>query len=206
MKAFLKDSLSLFCGSTLFAVGICIFALPCSLLTGGAGGLAIIINTLTGIPVGLGILLINVPLIIMTTVICSFRYALKTLWSIVVFSLVMAVWEDIIAVSYTGSYLLSAIMCGVLCGIGMYILLRRALVTGGSDLLAYLINKKNPARALGPMIFIIDSAIIACGIFIYKDLQQLIFSILLTFIMSAVMTVLLEKRTNAKLPERNNRP
>lgn len=206
MKSFLKDTLSLIVGSVMFSLGLCIFALPNSLLTGGAGGIAIIVNYLTGLPVGMGILIVNIPLFIMTAVICGKGYTLKTFYSTALFSGTVDICDFLISVTYTKNLFVAALLCGILTGVGMYILLRRALVTGGSDLLAFLINKKNPAKAIGPLIFIIDSIIITAGLFIYKDLKQTIFSVLLIFIMSAVITVFLEKKLNAKLFKRNNRP
>lgn len=204
MKTFLKDTVALLCGSTLFALALCIFAIPNSLLTGGAGGVAIILNYIFGLPVGLGVFIINLPLIIMTAKICGKRYTIRTLYSIAVFSAVIDIVSPLITFEYTKNTAIAAVLCGIVSGIGLYILLRRTLVTGGSDLLAYLLTKKNGGRAIGKMIFIIDSVIITSGLFIYKSVKQTLFSVLLVFIMSGVMTLLLEKRLNAKLFKRNN--
>ena len=124
------------CGSALFAIALCVFALPNSLLTGGAGGLAIILNYILGVPVGLGVFIINLPLIIMTAVICGTKYTLRTLYSIAMFSAVIDLVSPLITFEYTKSIALAAVLCGVISGIALYILLRRTLVTGGSDLLA----------------------------------------------------------------------
>ncbi len=203
---FLKDTVYLITGSIVFSIGFCIFALPNNLLTGGAGGLAMILNSLTGLAVGTGVLLINIPLLIWSLKICGRGYTIKTLYSISVFSTTIDLFEIAINYRFTSSIVISALCCGVFTGIGMYILLSRALVTGGSDLLAYLINKKNPKRAIGTLIFIIDTSIILMGAFIYKSVSSTVFSVVLIFVMSTILNFLLEKKIYVKLPKKHNRP
>ena len=205
LKSFLKDTFSLIAGSILFSVAINIFALPNSLVTGGAGGLAIIINSITGLAVGTGILIINTPLFISAYFICGKAYALKTILSTTVFSVIIDITEVFIKAQYTKSLFIASLVCGILTGISLYILLKRALVTGGSDLLAYLINKKNPKRAVALVIFIIDAAVVVAGAFLYKSIQKTIFSVFLIGVMSVTLSFLLEKKINGKLFKRNNK-
>ena len=204
-KEFLKDTLSLVAGSALFGLGLCIFAVPNSLVTGGAGGLAIILSSITGLPVGMGILLINIPLFIFAYILCGTRYAVRNLFSTFVFSALVDIVQALVPYRYTKNIFISALCCGILSAFAIYILLRRALVTGGSDLLAYLINKKNPKRAVGTLIFLIDSGVVIAGAFLYKSVSKTVYSVFLIGVMSIILTLLMEKKINGKLFKRNHR-
>ena len=109
LKNFLKNTLVLIVGSIVFSAGFCIFALPNSLLTGGAGGIATVINYLTGFPVGTTILLINLPLFIGALYICGKRYAVKTLYSTAVFSFVIDIFDAAVKFEYTKSLALATL-------------------------------------------------------------------------------------------------
>lgn len=187
MKSFLKDTAALLLGGGIFAAGLVLFAAPCSILTGGAGGIAIIINKLTGLSTGVSILLVNLPLFLAAFFVCGRKYTLKTLWSTVVFSLIITVFERLFSFGYTSDPLLSAVFGGILTGFGMYILLSRSIVTGGSDLAAYIIQRLHPEKSIDFLILVIDGVIVLAGALLFKSIDTALYSTLLIIMMTLVM-------------------
>ena len=187
MKNFFKDTAALIFGSAVFAAGLCIFASPCDILTGGAGGIGIIINKLFGIPVGRAIILVNLPLFTAAFFICGKRYTLKTVYSTVLFSAVIDIFEYLVPVRFSDDPLLSAVFGGILTGFGMYIVLARSLVTGGSDLLAYIIQRLRPGKSIDFLILVIDGVIVMLGAVLFKSFATALYSVLLIIMMTLVM-------------------
>ena len=187
MKSFLKDTAALLLGGGIFAAGLVIFAAPCNILTGGAGGIAIIINKLTGLSTGFSVLLVNLPLFSVAFFVCGRKYTLKTLWSTVVFSLIITVFEALFSFGYTSNPLLSSVFGGILTGFGMYILLSRSIVTGGSDLAAYIIQRLHPEKSIDFLILVIDGVIVLAGALLFESIDTALYSTLLIIMMTVVM-------------------
>lgn len=199
MKSFLKDTLMLIAGGTLFATGLCVFAAPSKILTGGASGIAIILNSLFDIPLGIGILLVNIPLITVAFFVCGKRYTFKILYATIVFSTVIDVFEVLVSTRYNSNPLLCAIYGGILTGLGMYTVMSRSLVTGGSDLLALIIGRLNPKQSITMLILIIDGIIIALGAIVYKSLETALYSMTLIIIFTLVLDNFLRGRSRGNM-------
>lgn len=187
LKNFLKDTAALILGSTVFAAGLCIFAYPLNMLTGGAGGIGIIINKLFGLPVGQAIILVNLPLFAAAFFVCGKKYTAKTVYSTVLFSAVIDIFEYAVPARYTNDPLLSAVFGGILTGFGMYIVLARSLVTGGSDLLAYIIQRIRPGKSINSLILVIDGIVVILGALFFKSFETALYSVLLIIMMTLVM-------------------
>lgn len=199
MKNFLKDTAALIGGGILFAFGLSVFAAPNHILTGGAGGIAIIINNFTGLPLGTGILLVNIPLIATAFFVCGKLYTLKTLYAVALFSAVNDLFSMIVPAKYTENVLLAAIYGGILTGLGLFIIMSRSIVTGGSDLLAYIIQRIRPGKSISTLVLIIDGVIVLLGAVIYSDLETALYSMALIIIMTLVLDNFLRGRSRANV-------
>lgn len=199
MKNFLKDTAVLILGGAIFAAGLCIFASPAGILTGGAGGVAIILNSLTGLPLGTGILLVNIPLLIASFFICGKKYTFRTLYAVIIFSFVIDAFEFAVSFRYTADPLLSTLYGGILTGLGLYTVMSRSLVTGGSDLLALLIQRLRPGKTIGTLVLIIDGFVVLAGALVYKSLETALYSMALIIIMTLVLDNMLHGRTQGDI-------
>ena len=189
-KNFLKDTASLIAGGTVFAAGLCVFAAPNDILTGGASGIAIILGSLFKIPLGLGIIIVNIPVLIAAFFVCGRRYTFKTLYAVVLFSAVIDIFELLIPARYGDNPLLGAIYGGILTAIGLFIVMKRSIVTGGSDLLAYIIQR------VRTLLLIIDGVIAALGAVIYRSLETALYSMVLIIILTMTLNTLLSGRAH----------
>ena len=198
-KDLLIDSIVIIIGGILYAAGLCIFVAPHGMLTGGASGIGIVVNHYTDVPIGTVIFLVNIPLFAFAFFICGKKYTLRTVYSCLLFSAVIDIFEAFISYSYTGDRLLCALYGGILMGAGLYIILTRSIVTGGSDLLAYLIQRKYPAWSISTLVMIIDAVIVIIGAVAYRSADSALYSITLVIILTLVLNTLLRGRSSGSV-------
>lgn len=161
----LIDLLSVLGGAALFGIGINAFLLPNDINVGGASGLATLISHFTPIPIGVTILLLNVPLLILSVRASSWRSMVRT----VIGTVAVSVSSDLFALLFeyirlpmlTEELFLSAVLGSGAMGLGSGIMMLRGYTSGGSDLAAYLLHRRVPRISTGRTIFVIDVAVIA---------------------------------------------
>lgn len=129
-------------GSILCSIAINGFIRPLGLLSGGAAGVSIILNHLSGINLGLILAMINVPLFIIAYKMLSREFVLYSLWSMGIFSLFLGMTGGISRYIGVESVLLSAIIGGTLNGIGVGINFRARGSQGGIDIIGAVFRKK----------------------------------------------------------------
>lgn len=191
VKDFLKDTLAVVAGGGIFAAGLCIFASPHGILSGGATGAAMVIAHFVSVPLGTLIFLINLPLFAASAVICGRQFTLKTVWHSFLFSAVIDTFNAFIQIRYGGDKIVCALFGGMLMGVGMYIIFTRSAVTGGSDLLAYVIRRRRPRLSVPVLIMLTDTAVVLVGALVQGDADIALYSALLIFVMTVTMDTLL---------------
>lgn len=157
-KILREDGLPLLLGSALYGLALGLFLTPSEIVLGGAGGLAITIRHFLPLPVGVWILLINLPLLIWAVYAVGMRGMGRTILGVAATSVSADLFSFLPAA--TDNPLLAALFGGAILGAGTGILLPRGFTTGGSDLAAYLWTKQNPRLRLGTVIFCIDALIV----------------------------------------------
>ena len=118
----------------LIAIGVYNFALNADFPVAGFSGIAIIMYHLLNIPVGVGTVILNIPVAIFCYKFLGRTFFLKSLKSIIITSAIMDYVAPLLPV-YDGSRFLAALCMGVLCGIGYAIIFMRGSSTGGQDLM-----------------------------------------------------------------------
>ena len=89
---------------------------------------------------------------------------------------------------YDGSRLLAALCMGVLCGIGYAMIFMRGSSTGGQDFISVAIKKVKPHITLGIITFVLDICTIILGTaLVFKDIDGLIYGVVVTYLMAMVM-------------------
>ena len=141
-KKTLNDYLLILLGSTLQAVSMRVFLIPAKLASGGVSGLSQIINNFTGWPIGLMILIGNIPLFILGwRFLGGPRFAARTAFSILIFSVLIDVPLFFLPTNgITEDIVLNALYGGVASGIGFGLVYRGRGTSGGSDILARILS------------------------------------------------------------------
>ena len=170
----------------LSAIGWCVFLIPNQMLGGGVTGLSTIIYWLTGIPTGVMIFILNAILIFISFKSLGRRFALSTIYSVVVTSVVFYIMQeyliDIIKDHFGGlplsgneHRLLAALLGAALNGVACGIIFLEGSSTGGTDVIAVMINKYRNVT-IGRLSLFINVAVITASYFVYQDLELLIYS------------------------------
>ncbi len=181
------DILTDITASILIAVGVYNFALNANFPVAGFSGVAIIMYHLFGIPVGVGTIILNIPVTIFCYKFLGKVFLMKSLKTMIISSVFMDYIAPLLPV-YDGSRLLAALCMGVLCGIGYAIIFMRGSSTGGQDFISVAIKKVKPHISLGMITAVQDFSTILLGsLLIFKDVDGFIYGIIVTYIMTLIM-------------------
>lgn len=135
-------------GAALAALGYSLFEVPFNLVVGGVGGIGIIINHFTGLPVGMLYLILNIPLLVVGFwYLGKWQFLFSTVLSVIVFSFSADFFGYILPRTLeefpvTNDLLLNALYGGVIFGIGSGIIFRFGGTIGGTSILGRIINNK----------------------------------------------------------------
>lgn len=177
-------------GAAIYAFGLTYFVVPHHLFEGGATGITLITFYLFKIPVSLMNLLINIPLFILAWKI----FGAKSLYSSLLGTLALSAWlaffEHIpLHIDLQGDLLITALIAGILLGIGLGIIFNAGGTTGGTDILARILNKYTHI-SIGKLLFILDFCILMLILLIFKDLRLVSYTLLFDFIVSRVIDLI----------------
>jgi uncharacterized membrane-anchored protein YitT (DUF2179 family) len=180
-------------GSFILATGFVLFITPYKIVPGGVYGISIVLHYLFGTPVGIMALAFDIPLTILGIKILGPRFGFKTVLG---FSLT-AIFTDTLSYFWgseplvKGDALLSSIFGGVLLGIGIGLIFRAKATSGGSDIVAMMINKKTKIP-LGLLMIYVDSLIVLFGLIVFRDWKIPLYSWIVIFITGKVIDIVLE--------------
>lgn len=173
-------------GGILAGVGIYSFAASAGFPLAGISGIALIFYRLFGVPIGLGTILLNIPIVLFSYKVLGRRFLLRSLQSIVISSLVLDYVVPFLPV-YDGNQMLAAICTGVFSGFGYAVIFMNHSSTGGMDFVSVAIRKKHPYLSLGRIIFVLDVLVVLLGGLVFKDVDATIYGLIITYLLSAVI-------------------
>ncbi len=141
-KITIRDFVLILIGAALQAGSLRVFLIPSRLASGGVSGLSQIINSFTGWPIGIMIIIGNIPLLILGwRFLGGPRFAARTAFAILSFSLLVDIPMPFLPQSgITGDIVLNSLYGGVLSGIGFGLVYRGRGTSGGSDILARILS------------------------------------------------------------------
>lgn len=156
-------------GILLVAAEIVIFKIPNNFATGGVAGIAIIISSIKpSLPVGMLMLAINIILLIIGMLYVGFEFGVKTIYSSIVLSLVVWLFGKYYHVkkTLTGDTMLELIFAILLLAAGSAILFYQNASSGGTDIIAKILNRKAHWH-IGKAVLVIDFTISLCAVYVF---------------------------------------
>ena len=137
-----RDYFLIASGTLLQALAMRLFLVPAQLVSGGVSGMAQIINFYSGWPIGLMVFLGNVPLLLLGwRYLGGRRFAFRTAFAVLAFSLLVDLVAPFLPVQgLTDDLLLNTLYGGVISGVGYGLVYRGRGTSGGSDILARILN------------------------------------------------------------------
>lgn len=183
----LREMGLLIAGAVIYSIGTHAFIVPANIAPGGASGLALMVNYLTGWPVGILTLILNIPLLILAWFYLSHRFAVTTAVASTVCSLILDFLVTPLCPVYTGDRLLSSLYGGVLVGAGMAFIFLTGTTTGGTDIIGYLLQKKRPHISIGRALLAVDGVILAISIFVFGNIEAALFGMITLYAQTKVI-------------------
>lgn len=194
----------IYIGTLIASIAINAFLVPSNLAPGGATGLSILINYVTGIPVGTLIFVINIPLFIIGVKIFGKSYGAKTLAGILFISLNVELIKKFIpdidkVVDFTNpsNIFLGTLYGGLLMGVGLGIVIKNGGTTGGSDIISGILNKffRIP---IGQALILIDSSVVLLAAYIFGA-EKALYALINLYTTGIVINKLINGLGNAKM-------
>lgn len=221
-KAKLKQEivayLYLVLGSLLFAVGDVMFVNPYHLAPGGVYGLANVFNAMWGWKISLAGICMDIPLLIIGTIILGPKFGIKTIISVILiplFTFILETWWGYAPVIHDGAFFdaaaqsslffmegdvqrffmpdffLNTVVAGLIYGVAIGVIFRSGATSGGSDIISMIIHKYTKI-SLGTLVLIVDSLISLTTLIAFEDFRLPIYSIILIFIESKIIDLVVE--------------
>lgn len=186
-------------GAAVYAVGIEWLFVPVDMVSGGVTGVAMIVNLLTGLPVGTLILLMNIPLFIAALRVFGLRFMLGSIIGTLASSFSLDLLAALPRPEITADPFLAAVFGGIITGIGMGLIFSSDSTSGGVDLIAALIRRKKPYIHLASFILLLDGLIILAYALIFRRLEMALYTVICVFISSQVIDMVLYGVSRSKL-------
>ena len=185
-REFLLDVLYDGAGGAVFAIGLGCFVGPAQIAPGGVSGLSIIINYLTGLPVGSLNMGINIPLLLLAWRFLGRRFTLKTLRSVFIQSVMIdlvGLWLPV----YAGDRIMSALFGGVAIGVGLAPVFMRGSTTGGTDIVSRLIQLRFRHVSIGKLLFMVDTAVLLLSVAVFRNIETGVYGMITIYTSNRIL-------------------
>lgn len=202
----LKDYALISVGVILYALGVTVFMLPYSLTTGGVAGVASIVYYATGIEVQVTYVVINIILLIIAIKELGIRFCIKTIYAVFFMTFILWLFQRIIEVPDPNNAeatmlpqligeesFMACVLGAILCGSGVALCFENNGSTGGTDIIAAIVNKHRN-MSLGSVIMACDVVIISSCYFIFHDWFRVIYGFVMLFIVSTTIDYWMRRR------------
>lgn len=194
-RMIITDYVAILTGVFITAVALTCFTIPNKIAAGGVSGLATVIYHVFGIPVGLTMLLINIPLFLVALRHLGKTFGWRTGIGTVFLSLFIDLLEPVVK-PLTTDPLLASIYGGVLAGVGMGLTIKYRGSTGGTDLAALLINRFFHI-SVGQSLLVIDAAVIVLAGVVFNA-ELALYALLSLFLTTKAIDLVQEGSVFAK--------
>lgn len=164
-------------GCAVYAAGFALFLEPAHLAAGGVSGIAVLVTHFwKAIDGGTVIFLLNLPLLILGTAVFGRRFFFGTVWATVVSSGMISFAEHFVYAPVGDDPYFCAVMGALFTGVGMGMIFRCHVTTGGTDIVVRLIQKKIPNVKTGYIFLFVDSMVVLASGFVFGDVAAVVYS------------------------------
>ncbi len=177
-------------GLFVMALGWTAFLIPNEILGGGVTGISTLIFWSTGLPVGVSVAAINAVLLVFALRILGRGFGVKTIYSIAVLSGFFALLQYYIREPFVTDKFLASIVGAGLAGSAMGIIFTQGGSTGGTDIIALIINKYRNITP-GKIILAIDVVIISSSWLIFRSIEPLVYGFVVMSVVSYAIDLII---------------
>lgn len=192
-----KDYIFITFGVALYAFGFCAFILPQKVVTGGLAGIGTLIYYSIGVPVALTTLVLNLLLLAMAYKIVGRKFVIGTIFG----ALMISVWIGLFQPLFVDGFIhdepfMCVIIGGIFCGLGVGLTFVHNGSTGGTDIVAAMVNKHSNVT-IGRMMLYTDVFIISSSYFLFQSVDKIVYGFVVLCIVSFVADMVINTNRQA---------
>ena len=196
--SFLIDLLFYIAGGMIYSVAVLLFLTENEISPGGLTGIATILNYLFSLPIGTVVFILNIPLLAAGFIKFGGIFIAKTAVATAVMSLTLDI-SGLFMPKMKIDPILAALFGGLLMGLGISLFMLRGATTGGTDIIAKLINRKFPHLTVGRLMLAADAAVVGLSALVYKNLESALYAVIAIYASSRVMDLILYGADRGKI-------
>lgn len=170
----------------LVGIGVYNFAANSGFPLAGVAGIALIFYRLAGIPIGLGSILLNIPIVLGCYKTLGKDFFVRSVRSLLITSFLTDYVAPLFPV-YSGDRMLAAICTGIFSGLGYALIFMNNSSTAGMDFVSMAIRAKKPHISLGKIVFALDVVIVLLGGIIFQDVDATIYGLIIAYLLTYVI-------------------
>ncbi len=176
-------------GAAIYALAVELFYVSAGLTTGGLTGVALILNKLIPLPVGVMVLAMNIPLFLLGYKSMGRYFFFTSLIGVVASSLAIDLFSVSLPVipALTADRLLCSVLGGAMSGMGLGLVMAAGGSTGGVDIVGLLLSRKQDGLSLGRLIMLMDIVIVAANTLIFRDIAAALYTAIAMYLSGVVL-------------------
>lgn len=182
----------IFLGTFLMAISLNMFLEPYTIAPGGLTGFAIVVNKITGTPLWIINVVINIPLFLLGYKFLGKEGTIKTALGIILLTYFLNATLKLGNIKTTDDVLLASICGGIIMGIALGLVFRIEGSTGGTDLIGLMLNKFFPNISVPKLMMIVDSMVVVMAGIVDKNIETALYSALALYISVRVADAIIE--------------
>ncbi len=186
IQAYLVITFGLF----IDAFGWAAFLIPHQIVGGGVSGVGMLLYSVTGIPVGVMFLIINAVLVLIAMRLLGAHFGIKTIYGILAISFFLTVLQQLIKEPLVKDPVMATLVGGILGGVGVGLAFTKGGNSGGTDIIAMIINKYRNVSP-GRVILTIDIFIIGSSYLFYHSPEKIVYGYVVMAVFSYAIDLVL---------------
>ena len=192
----IRDIVSIVVGCALYSASFAFLTYPNSIVSGGLTGIAQILNLLTGLPVGVMVMVMNLPLFAVAWKRFGVRFILYSLIGMIGTSVFIDLFNSLHFV-FTNDTLLASVYGGLMNGVGGGLIYRVGATTGGTDIGVRLVRRKYAHLNFGTISLGLNSVVVVAFAVIFHRYDSAMYTIITMFVSSRVVNLILYGMSNS---------
>ena len=192
------DAVKILVGTALTSFAFRFLTFPNHIVSGGVTGVAQIVNMLTGFPVGVFTILLNLPLFLVAWKKLGRRFVVLTAICMALSSVMIDLLEPV-ARPLTEEPMLAAVYGGVFKGLGFGLIYTTGATTGGVDIPARMLRRKYPHINFGTFTLAINAVIILSFAVIFHRFDSSMYTLICMYISNKVIALILYGPVDSRL-------
>lgn len=197
-----ENTLLIITGGFIMGFALIFFLVPSEIAAGGVSGIATVLYHLFNLPVGIMVLVLNIPIFVLGFVNFDARFLVTS----IIGTLALSFSTQIFELEFFSRFLpvsndmfLCSVLGGVVYGFGLGLALRSGGTTGGTDILSLVLKKWFPRFSVGQFIIIIDGVIITAAGLAFGRLDTILYSAVMLFVSSYMADTMIDGLDFAKM-------